>query len=119
MPAIFSYQDLEVWKRSMLLVPDVYRVCKLLPADERFGLIAQLRRSAVSIPSNIAEGYHRSTRREYRRYVQQAYGSCAELETQMLIVKQLEMIDSKTVDLVFNQIQTIMRMLNALVRRLG
>ncbi len=119
MPAIVSYQDLEVWKRSMQIVAGVYRLSKSFPPEERFGLTAQMRRCAVSIPSNIAEGYHRSTRRDYRHFVQHAFGSCAELETQVLIVKQLALVDEQTLQPIMEQVQIVMKMLNVLVHRLG
>ena len=76
-----SQRELIVWKRSMALVQDVYALCSKLPVHERFELGSQLRRCAVSIPSNIAEGYARETRREYIRYLIVARGSRAELET--------------------------------------
>lgn len=76
--AIHSYHDLIVWQQAMMLVEGVYAFTTVFPVSERYGLVIQLRRCSVSIPSNIAEGYHRSTRREYRQYIQNAYASCAE-----------------------------------------
>jgi len=119
MPTVISYKDLEVWRQSMRLVEDMYRLTKTLPSEERFGLSAQMRRAAVSIPSNIAEGYYRSSRKEFRLFIRHAFGSRAELETQTLIVKNLKLGDRVLIDDVFAQIQIIMKMLNALVRRLS
>lgn len=118
MTAILSYQDLDVWKQSRQLVSEVYRLCKLLPKDEQFGLVSQLRRCAVSIPSNIAEGYHRSSRKEYRRFIQPAYASCAELETQIMMVQRLSFADSEVLQPIMKEVQILMKMLNVLAQRL-
>jgi four helix bundle protein len=87
---IGKYSELAVWQTSMLLVADIYRASAIfLPVTERFGLTQQLRRAAISIPSNIAEGHARHSRREYLRFVVVAMGSLAELETQLLIANRL------------------------------
>src|SRR5881409_967472 len=80
-----SYKDLFVWQKSMALVKDIYRLTRIFPQDERFGLLSQLRRAAVSVPSNIAEGQPRHTSGEFVQFVSHAEGSLAELETQLLI----------------------------------
>ena len=80
-----SYRDLIVWKKSMDLVDEVYRLVKLLPKEEQFALSDQLRRSAVSVPSNIAEGHGRHTRREFTQFLAIARGSVYEVETQIHI----------------------------------
>jgi len=80
-----SYQDLIVWKKSMDLVDEVYRLVKLLPKEELFALADQLRRSAVSVPSNIAEGHGRQTRKEFSQFLSIARGSVFEVETQLYI----------------------------------
>ena len=86
---MMSYRDLVAWQIGMDLVERIYALTALLPADERFGLISQLRRSAVSIPSNIAEGHSRESTKEFTRFVSIARGSLAELETQILLVQRL------------------------------
>jgi four helix bundle protein len=83
-----SYKDLEVWKRSLTLVKNVYIIARELPKFEQFGLTSQIQRSAVSIPSNIAEGYARKGTGDYIRFLSIAYGSAAELETQLIIINQ-------------------------------
>lgn len=83
-----SYKDLEVWKRSITLVREIYVITKKLPKHEQYGLSSQGQRAAVSIPSNIAEGYARQGTGEYLRFLSIAYGSAAELETQLTIVSQ-------------------------------
>ncbi len=80
-----NYRDLKVWQKSYRLCLDLYRITKKYPKEERYGLTSQIRRSAVSIPSNIAEGYGRKTTADYLRSLYIAYGSVCELETQVLL----------------------------------
>ena len=84
-----SYRDLIVWQKGIELVMEIYRATDLLPKTEQYGLAAQMRRAAVSIPSNIAEGYTRKHRQEYLQFVRIAFGSGAELQTQLIIAKKL------------------------------
>ena len=83
-----SYKQLTVWQRAIELVNAIYEVTKKLPSDERFGLTSQMRRSAISIPSNIAEGYKRRSLGEYLQFLGVADASAAELETQIIICNQ-------------------------------
>jgi four helix bundle protein len=84
-----SYQDLDVWRKSIELVKKIYAETGSFPKDEIYGLINQMRRSAVSIPSNIAEGKTRQHKKEYIHFLHIALGSCAELETQIVISSEL------------------------------
>ena len=84
-----SYQDLVAWQKAMNLVGEIYRVSVMFPKEEVFGLTSQLRRAAVSIPSNIAEGQAKSSRGEFQLYLGHARGSLAELETQIMIARNL------------------------------
>ena len=86
--SIERFQDLVVWQRSIELVEEVYEITKHLPSDEKFGLISQIRRVAVSIPSNIAEGQRRGTK-DFRRFLIIANGSAAEVETQLVLIERL------------------------------
>jgi four helix bundle protein len=88
--AVRSFRELLVWQRSVELTVAVYRLTKLFPKDEMFGLTSQLRRAAVSIPSNIAEGQGRATRGEFLQFLGIARGSAFEVQTQLLIARQLE-----------------------------
>jgi len=88
--AITNYKDLIVWQRAVQLSVVVYECTRAYPSDERFGLVSQMRRSAVSIPSNIAEGRLRGSRKDFLRFLRIAYASAAELETQIIISKQLQ-----------------------------
>ena len=84
-----GHRDLIAWQKAMELVTEIYRVTRSFPKDELYGLVSQLRRAAISIPSNLAEGYGRNSRNEFHHFVGQARGSLAELETQIEISKNL------------------------------
>ncbi|SPD73145.1 conserved hypothetical protein [uncultured Desulfobacterium sp.] len=113
-----NYRELNVWQKSYHLCLLVYKVTKEFPEDERYGLTAQARRSAVSIPSNIAEGYGRKTTSDYLRFLYIAYGSLCELETQMSISGDLNYIIPDELEKINNVISEIERMLKALLRSL-
>jgi four helix bundle protein len=81
-----SYKDLIVWQKSIILVKTIYGLTGTLPSEEKFGIVSQMRRASVSIPSNIAEGHARRTTGDYVRFVSNAEGSLAELETQIIIL---------------------------------
>ena len=80
-----SYKELEIWKKGIDIVNCVYKATSTFPKEELYGITAQMRRSSVSIPANIAEGFARQHNREYRQFLYVALGSCAELETQIII----------------------------------
>ncbi|MGB4834142.1 MAG: four helix bundle protein, partial [Candidatus Moraniibacteriota bacterium] len=114
-----SYKDLIVWQKAMNLVVEIYAITEKFPQQELFVLTSQMRRAAISIPSNIAEGRRRGTRKDYRQFLLIAYGSGSELETQIEIAKRLSL--GKSVD--FSQadlhLDEVMRMLNVMVHKLG
>ena len=112
MAQIVTYKDLIVWQRSMELVVAIYKLTDQFPSAEKYGLAAQMRRSAVSILSNIAEGRRRSTRKDYRQFLIIAYGSGAELETQLEITKRLSLGSSEHLNESERLLAEIMRMLN-------
>jgi len=95
MSYVQSYKDLIVWQRSIELSTEIYMLTALFPTEEKYGLISQMRKSSVSIASNIAEGRHRGTRKDYAHFLDIAFGSAAELETQLHISKKLLNIDSQ------------------------
>ena len=109
-----SYRDLEAWKRATLLARDVYAATSMFPSEERFGLTAQMRRSAVSIASNIAEGHARATTREFLRFISISLGSLAKLETQMHIALLLKMGDIPSAGLLHIEADEIGKMLRSL-----
>jgi len=116
---INDFKDLEVWQKSILLVKKVYLLTHQFPKSEQFGLTSQIRRSAVSIPSNIAEGHARIGIKEYRHFISIALGSSAELETQIIIGLELEYIDSVDDMEMLKSIQSIRMMLNKLYSSLN
>lgn len=110
-----SYKELKVWQRGTELVIEIYRLTKLFPKEELYALTSQMRRAAVSIPSNIAEGYTRKHRQEYIQFLRVAFGSGAELETQLVISKQLELAPLKNFDKADALLNEVMKMLNGLI----
>lgn len=104
-----THKDLEVWKRSIDLVIKIYDLSKRLPSDEKFGLLSQIKRSSISIPSNIEEGAGRKSTKEYLRFLDIANGSLSELETQLIIIEKLNY--QKTDDLINVELTTIRKML--------
>jgi len=113
-----SFKDLVVWQRSIALTIDVYRLTAKFPEAEKFGLTSQMRRAAVSIASNISEGYGRSTKGEYIQFVGHARGSCSELETQMVIAKALGFGGPTNLDSAENLCNDVGRLLGALMKSL-
>jgi len=113
-----SYQQLKVWQKSIDLVAEVYRLTKLYPKEELYGITIQSRRAAVSIPSNIAEGYTRKHRQEYIQFIRIAFGSGAELETQLIIGKKLKFAPSEEFKKSEDLLDEVMKMLNGLINTL-
>jgi four helix bundle protein len=114
-----GFEDLIVWQKAISLVKNIYDLTAKFPRDERFGLISQMRRAAVSIPSNIAEGHARHTTKEYVLFVSNAEGSVAELQTQMRIAIELGYCGAESIAVVLGQISEVRKMLNALRRELN
>ena len=114
-----NYRTLSVWKEAFNLSIRIHKLTKHLPAEEKFGLSSQMRRAALSIPSNIAEGKGRKSDRELRRFCLIAYGSAFELETQLLQVQELELISKETVQDALLQLKTVGRMLNRFIQTLS
>lgn len=116
---VTSHKDLLVWQRSMDLVETVYRLTASLPPAEQWGLISQMRRAVVSVPSNIAEGYGRQATGEYRHHILIARGSLLELETQLLLARRLKYLQATDSDPILKEIDEISRMLATLVSKLS
>ena len=117
-PKVGGYNDLLVWRKGVELVKEIYRMNKPFPADERFGLVSQMRRAAVSIPSNIAEGQARRTTGEFIQFLSQAEGSLAELDTQLILTVELGYSNTTQVASATELVSELKRMLNALRRAL-
>ena len=118
MSDIRTYRDLLVWQKGIALVTLLYQETKSFPREEVYGLTSQMRRCAVSIPSNIAEGHGRSTRKEYLRYLEVALGSLRELQTQIVIARNLQFLDADAHSKLSNLTLELERMLTSLQRSL-
>jgi len=118
MATINTYRDLLVWQKAMVLVNALYKVTQSFPVSEVYGLTSQLRRSAVSIPSNIAEGYGRRTTGEYKRFLQIAVASLFELQTQIEIAFNIEYINKEVFDQVNEKTTELDRMLSSLINKI-
>ncbi len=114
-----NYKDLIVWKRAMELVQAAYQIAKLLPKEESFALSDQIRRSAVSIPSNIAEGYGRHSTKDYARFLSIARGSRYEVETQLLLCVQLGYVKQQDIENAIDLGEEVGKMLNVIISKLG
>ena len=113
---IETHHDLEIWKRSIELVKKTYLLTKMLPSDEKFVLVAQMRRAAISIPSNIAEGAGRKSSREFSNFLNIGLGSLMELETQFIICIELGYLND--IDEILSEIKFIRVMISSLIRKL-
>lgn len=119
MNMITHFKDLIVWQKSMDLVLEIYRLTRLLLQEERYALSDQLRRAAVSIPSNIAEGQARIHTKEFANSLSIAKGSSAELETQLLICSRLNYLSDEQIEISVNLINEVGKMLNAMLRKIN
>jgi four helix bundle protein len=113
-----TYQQLVAWQRAIALVTDIYRVSSTFPREEIYGLTSQLRRAAVSVPSNIAEGQGRATTGEFVQFLCHARGSLYELETQILICNNLGYVTVEQQQYLMNSVAEVGRVLNGLITSL-
>ena len=118
MTEIQSYRDLLVWQKSMALVTAIYAVTEKYPSSEQYGLTNQTRRSAVSVPSNIAEGYGRNSTSDYIRFLRIAGGSLYELQTQLEIARNLKFISPDDFTRLFDKSEEIAKMLIVLIKKI-
>ena len=115
---IKSFKDLRIWQKGIEIVTDIYTLTKKFPKEELFSLTSQLRRSAISIPSNIAEGFKRFHNKEYKQFLFITLGSCAELETQIIIAKELKYINENEEAKLIEKLDHICRMTSSLIKKL-
>jgi four helix bundle protein len=113
-----SYRDLIAWRKSMDLVIEVYRFTQAFPRVETYGLISQLRRAAISIPSKIAEGHERLSTGEFRQFLGHALGSLMEIETQILIAQELGYLENEKSENLLQKTAEVGKILNGLLRSL-
>jgi four helix bundle protein len=115
---IKSYKELLIWQKGIVLVKEVYKLTKKFPRTEKFGLINQIQRSAISIPSNIAEGQARQHSKEFRQFLFMALGSLAELDTQLNIALELNYINQDELTNTDEKVTEIRRMIRGLLSKL-
>lgn len=113
-----NYKELTVWQKAYYLCLDIYKITKSFPMEEKYGLTSQVRRAAVSVPSNIAEGYGRKSTKEYLQLLYVAYGSICELETQILLSGDLKYIETRDLERLQQETGEVERMLKALIKSL-
>ena len=115
---IKTYRDLDIWNAGIQLVKAIYEITENFPKHEIYGLTSQMRRAGVSIPSNIAEGFRRYHNKEYRQFLYTSLGSCAELETQITISKELNYISKEKETSLLDKTDHISRMMTNLIKKL-
>ena len=115
---IRSYRDPKVWQLGMELADVCYRITRQFPKDELYGMTAQIRRAAVSVPANIAEGHGRNSRGDYAHFLRVAQGSLKELETHLLLAPRIGLADEKVVEPIVSKSDVLGKMLRALIRAL-
>lgn len=116
---ISSYKDLIVWQKAIALATEIYELTEKFPSSEKFGLASQMNRCAISIPSNIAEGSRRGSRKDFKNFLTIAFGSGAELETQITILKNLSFGKSLKTNSIEDLLSEVMKMLNSMRQRLS
>lgn len=110
-----NFRELDIWKNGIEIVKMIYLVTDSLPNNEVYGLSSQIKRAAVSIPSNIAEGCSRSSQKDYKRFLEIALGSAFEMETQLEIIKQLKLIPTNDIDSIISLINNEQKMISKLI----
>ncbi len=107
-----NFRKLDIWNRSKDLAVNIYRLTQEFPSTEKFGIVSQMTRSAVSVPSNIAEGSSRSSEKDYARFIEISIGSSFELETQLLIAQELDFGNKEKMNYALTELNEIQRMIN-------
>ena len=113
-----THKDLDVWKKSINFVTSIYKTTKMFPKEELYGLTSQIRRASVSIPSNIAEGAVRKGRREFEQFLYISLSSAAEVDTQLIISKNLGFIDEQEFSVLTSELDSISKMIQGLIKSL-
>ena len=118
MDKIRSYKDLNIWNKGITIVEEIYTITKKFPEEERYSLVLQMRKAAVSIPSNIAEGFARQHDKEYKYFLYIALGSCSELITQLIISFKLKYIESEKQISMENDLDYLSKMIMSLIKKI-
>ena len=116
---ITSYKQLKVWQKSIDLVEETYVLTKLFPKEELYVLVSQIRRAVISIPSNIAEGRHRGSRKEFVQFLRIAHASASELETQLIIAKRLKYGNLKNYETIEKLLEEVLKMIYSMIIKLN
>ena len=114
-----NHKNLKIWQRSIDIVEMIYRETVDLPIEERYGLTSQIRRASISIPSNIAEGSSRQSKKEFKYFLSIALGSCYEVNTQLELAKRLSMLNDKTTDTIIHELDEVEKMIIGFLKSLG
>jgi four helix bundle protein len=113
---IKNFKDLKIWQKGIKLVKSIYQLTANFPPDEKFGIIGQMRRSSISVPSNIAEGFMRKHNKEYKHFLYIAMGSLAELETQVILSEELGFSETSKIQNILSDIEELNRMIMGLIK---
>jgi len=119
MEKVKSFKELKMWQKGVEIVKDIYTLTNRFTKEELYGLTSQMRRSAISVPSNIAEGFKRSYNKEYKQFLHIALGSLAELETQLIIAKELGFIKDNELNDIVEKIDHVSKMVSSYAKKLG
>jgi four helix bundle protein len=111
-----NFKELEVWKESRILAKDIYKLTGDLPEDEKYGLVSQIRRCVISIPSNIAEGSAKDSQKDFLRYLQISLGSSFELETQLLLCNDLNLLKIEKTKIHLEEIELLQKRISSLIK---
>lgn len=111
-----NFKELDVWKESRVLVKDIYLLTDYLPQDEKYGLISQIRRCVISVPSNIAEGAAKDSQKDFLRYLQISLGSCFELESHLILCIDLELLPEELTTNQLENIERIQKRISSLIK---
>jgi four helix bundle protein len=114
-----QFKDLKIWQEAINIAVDVYKLTKLFPIDEKFGLVSQMNRCSISVSSNIAEGAGRNNPKEFRQFLGIAQGSACELESQLIISQKLDFISEDTLKQYTDKLALLQNMINRLIKTLG
>jgi four helix bundle protein len=113
-----KYKELKIWQKGIEIVKETYRISKLLPEYERFGLTSQMTRAAVSVPANIAEGSSRLSDKEYFRFLEIALGSVFELDTHLIVIREINFVADSELDHLFKMLEEEGKMINSFLSKL-
>ena len=110
-----DYKSLDVWQKARMIVKEIYAISETFPPEEKYGLTSQIRRAAVSVPSNIAEGYNRHSSKDFVHFLRIAKGSAAEMETQLILAKDVFLVTDEKAEPLLAEIDKLIRMISSLI----